>query len=154
MRVPCIVAGPGVRRKGQMDSAFTHVMDIAPTLLEVAGISSSGAQYKGRQVLSMMGKSMVPFLGGKNDKVRDDNEYVGWEQFSRAVRQGPWKATWISSPFGTDDWQLFNLEADISERNDLADTHANKLRELILLWEKYADEVGVVLPSTTIKLAD
>jgi arylsulfatase len=154
MRVPCIVAGPGVGRKGQIDSAFTHVMDIAPTLLEVAGVSASGAEYKGRQVLPLMGKSMVPILAGKNDKVRDDDEHVGWEQFSRAVRQGRWKATWISSPFGTDDWQLFDLEADISERNDLADTHANKLRELILLWEEYADEVGVVLPSTTIQLAD
>ena len=97
---------------------------------------------------------MLPFLTGENDKVRDDDEYVGWEQFSRAVRQGRWKATWFSSPFGTDDWQLFDIEADISERNDLSDTNPDKLRELILLWQEYADEVGVVLPSTTIQLAD
>ncbi|MHC4154117.1 MAG: arylsulfatase [Planctomycetota bacterium] len=154
MRVPCIVAGPGVGRKGQIDSAFTHVMDIAPTLLEAAGVSASGAQYKGRQVLPLMGKSMVPFLTGKNDKVRDDDEYVGWEQFSRAVRQGRWKATWIMSPFGTDDWQLYDLETDISERNDLAETKPEKLWELIRRWEEYADEVDVVLPSTTIQLAD
>ncbi|MHC4624652.1 MAG: sulfatase-like hydrolase/transferase, partial [Planctomycetota bacterium] len=154
MRVPCIVAGAGVGRKGQIDSAFTHVMDIAPTLLEVAGVSTSGAEYKGRKVLPLMGKSMVPFLAGKNDKVRDDDEYVGWEQFSRAIRQGRWKATWISSPFGTDDWQLFDLEGDISERNDLAKTKPEKLWELIRRWEEYADQVGVVLPSTTIQLAD
>jgi arylsulfatase len=58
------------------------------------------------------------------------------------------------SPFGKDDWELFDLETDISERNDLAETNIEKLNELILLWEKYADETGVVLPSVGIKLGD
>ena len=46
------------------------------------------------------------------------------------------------------------MDTDISERNDLADTNPDKLNELILLWEKYSDEVGIVLPSTTMKLTD
>jgi arylsulfatase len=72
----------------------------------------------------------------------------------RAIRQGRWKATWLDSPFGPDDWQLFDLAADMAERNDLADTNKEKLNELILLWEEYANSVGVVLPSATLKLAD
>ena len=79
---------------------------------------------------------------------------MGWEQFSRAIRQGRWKATWISSPFGPDDWQLFDVVTDISERNDLADANKEKLNELILLWEEYAEEVGVVVPQTTLTLGD
>ena len=154
IRVPCIATGPGMAGKGEISAAFTHVMDIAPTFLEVAGIPDSGADYKGRQVYPLTGKSMVPILAGKNDEIRDDDEYVGWEQFSRAIRQGRWKATWINSPFGTDDWRLFDMDTDISERNDLADTNPDKLNELILLWEKYSDEVGIVLPSTTMKLTD
>jgi arylsulfatase len=151
MRVPCIITGPGVARTGQIDSAFANVMDIAPTLLEVAGTSHT-ERYKGRKVLPLLGKSMLAYLKGKAKFIRDDSEAVGWEQFSRAIRQGRWKATWIMSPFGTDDWQLYDIETDISERNDLAETNPDKLNELILLWEKYSDDVGVVLPSVSFEL--
>jgi arylsulfatase len=154
IRVPLIVSGPGVARTGQIDSAFTHVMDIAPTLLEVAGVSHPG-EYEGRRVLPLRGKSMAPFIAGKTDTVRDDSEAVAWELFGRrAIRQGRWKATWIDSPLGPNDWQLFDLATDVSERNDLADTNKKKLRELRQLWEEYADEVGVVLPLTAPTLSD
>ncbi len=153
MRVPCIISGPGVARTGQIDAAFAHVMDIAPTLLEVASVSATEI-YKGRKVLPLLGKSMLPYLNGKTKFIRDDSEAVGWEQFSRAIRQGRWKATWIMSPFGKDDWELFDLETDISERNDLAKTNPKKLNELILLWEKYSDDVGVVLPSVSFELGE
>lgn len=154
IRVPLIIAGPGVVRTGQIDSAFTHVMDIAPTLLEVAGASHPG-EHRGRKVLPIRGKSMVPFLAGKSERVRDDREAVGWELFGRrAVRQGRWKATWLDSPFGPNDWQLFDIEADVSERSDLADTNRKKLYELIQLWDQYSDEVGVVLPFTAPTLSD
>ena len=154
IRVPCIIAGPGVTRTGQIDSAFTHVMDIAPTLLEVAGASHAG-EYQGRKVLPMRGKSMVPYLRGRTDAVRDEREHIGWELFGRrAIRQGRWKATWLDSPLGPDDWQLFDIVADPTERNDLAELKKEKLNQLILLWEEYADSAGVVLPLTMPKFAD
>lgn len=154
IRVPCIISGPGVTRRGEIDSAFTHVMDVAPTLLQLAGVTHS-TEYKGRKVLPILGKSMLPFLQGKTDTVRDDGQHVGWELFGRrAVRQGRWKATWLDNPLGPGDWQLFDLAADVSERNDLADTNPEKLRELVLKWQDYADCVGVVLPSAALKLPD
>jgi arylsulfatase len=154
IRVPLIVAGPGVVRKGQIKQAFTHVMDIAPTLLEVAG-ASHPKKHQGRKVLPMLGKSMKPFLEGKKETVRNDSEAVGWELFGRrAIRQGRWKATWLDSPFGPNDWQLFDLEADVSERNDLANKKKKKLREFIQLWEDYSDSVGVILPLAIPKLGD
>ncbi|MHC4943750.1 MAG: arylsulfatase [Planctomycetota bacterium] len=156
IRVPLIISGPGLARAGQIDSAFTHVMDIAPTLLEAAGTSHPFPEkYKGREVQPLGGKSMMPFLTGVAEAVRDDKEAVSWESLGwRAVRQGRWKSTWFASPFGPDDWQLFDIENDLSERNDLADTHPDKLRELILLWEDYAEEYGVILPSVTLSLDD
>lgn len=156
IRVPLIVVGPGVERTGQIDPTFAHVMDIAPTLLDVAGASHPyPKEYKGRKVHPMMGKSVLPYLKGKIDFVRDDSEAVAWESLGRrAVRQGRWKATWLESPFGPDGWQLFDIVADPTERNDQADSNREKLNELILLWEEYADKVDLVLPSTTIKLAD
>ena len=154
IRVPFIIAGPGVSKRGQIDAALAHVMDITPTLLEVAGVSHP-AKHQGREVLPVIGKSMLPFLEGRTDVVRGDNETVGWELFGRrAVRQGRWKASWLEGPFGPDDWQLFDLETDISERNDVADSNETKLHELLLLWEEYADSVGVVLPHRAPILAD
>jgi len=156
IRVPLIVAGPGVSRAGQLDPAFTHVIDIAPTLLEVAGASHPfPKKYKGRKVQPMCGKSMMPLLAGETEAVRDDSEAVAWESLGwRAIRQGRWKAIWLASPFGPNDWQLFDVVSDVSERNDLANTNKEKLNELILLWEDYADEVGVVLPTTLFSLDD
>ena len=71
-----------------------------------------------------------------------------------AFRQDNWKATWQDSALGTNDWQLFNLAADISERNDLAGTQKEKLNDLIQGWEEYRDEVGVVLPTACITTDD
>ena len=156
IRAALIVAGSGVAGTGQIDSAFAHVMDIAPTLLDVAGVyPQNPGRYKGREVQPFMGKSMFAYLTGRVGRIRGDGEAVAWESFGRrAIRKGRWKATWLDSPFGPDDWQLFDIEADVSERNDLADSNKDKLNELILLWEEYADHVGVVLPSTTFKLTD
>ncbi len=154
IRVPLIIAGPGVARVGEIHPAFTHVMDIAPTLLELAG-ASHATKYKGREVLPMRGKSMLPLLQGKADFVREDSEPVAWELFGRrALRQGRWKTIWLDSPFGGNDWELFDLSADPSERNDLAETNPEKLFELIQLWEEYADSVGVVLPLMAPVIAD
>jgi arylsulfatase len=154
IRVPFIIAGPGVARTGEIQPAFTHVMDIAPTLLDLAG-TSHPKKYKGREVLPIRGKSMLPFLEGKADVVRDESEAVGWELFGRrAIRQGRWKATWLDSPLGSNDWQLFDAVADVSERNDLAKSNPEKLRELIAAWEEYSDSVGVVLPVAVPLLAD
>ncbi|SDL40276.1 arylsulfatase [Aliiruegeria lutimaris] len=156
IRVPFIVSGPGVTRTGQIDSAFTHVTDVAPTILEMAGVSQPDPdKFAERDVSPMTGMSMRPFLSGKADSVRDADDAVAWESLGwRAVRQGPWKAVWLAEPFGPNDWQLFDMASDMSERNDLANAERAKLGELILIWEDYADDVGVVLPMSTIGLDD
>ncbi|MHC4918230.1 MAG: sulfatase-like hydrolase/transferase, partial [Planctomycetota bacterium] len=148
IRVPLIVRGPGVKRGGQISAAFAHVTDLAPTILEVAGVTHP-RRYKGRAVLPLRGKSLVPFLAGKADRIRSDQEPVGWEAFGyRAVRQGRWKATWLPQPLGSGDWQLFDLQRDPTERDDLAASQAAKLRELVAVYASYSKEVGVVLPSS------
>lgn len=69
----------------------------------------------------------------------------GFELCGRAaIRAGPWKADFIPFPKGISDWQLYNLETDPGEINDLAQSHPEKLKELLELWEKYVEEVGVV----------
>lgn len=146
MRSPLIVKGPGVARTGEMSHVVTDVRDIMPTLLDYAGVSHPGF-YQGRNVLAMQGKSMAPFLRAETDTVHDADRVFGFELFGwRGVRQGTWKATWIGPPVGPNDWQLFNLEEDPGETRDLAREQPERLTKLKALWQRYADEVGLVLP--------
>ncbi|MHC4933654.1 MAG: arylsulfatase [Planctomycetota bacterium] len=145
IRSPLIVSGPGVARAGEHSAAVVHVMDVAPTLLEIAGIDHPKV-YRGRDILPIQGKSMAGFLRGKSESVRGPEEPLGWEFISwRAMRLGKWKVTWISRPFGQSDWELFDLEADPGETRDLSGEHPAKLQELVRLWKKYRDENGLVM---------
>ena len=58
----------------------------------------------------------------------------------KAYFVGDWKILWMSKPFGPDDWELFNLKQGPAELNDLSKQHPDKLKEMIVLWEKYKIE--------------
>lgn len=143
--VPAIARGPGVAGKGSISRAFTHAMDVMPTLLELAGAKHPGTQYQGRTVLPMKGRSMLPVLSGEAAAVRGDNDVVGWELGGRkALRKGDWKIVWSNKPWGTGEWELYNLASDRAELNNLAASFPQKVAELIADYQAYEREVGVV----------
>lgn len=146
IRSPLIIAGPGVKQAGSLNDAFLHVMDIAPTLYELAG-AEHPSKKSDRKIAPLQGKSLVPLLTGKSESVRGDRDWVGWEMFgNRAVRRGDWKIlNLLRAAGGTGEWQLFNLKADPSETHDLAKDHPEQLKELIALWDEYAKNNGVIL---------
>ena len=57
---------------------------------------------------------------------------------------GDWKILRLPRPFGTGDWELFNLRQDPAEGHDLSSEKPAKLSELVLAWEEYSENVGVV----------
>jgi arylsulfatase len=98
-----------------------------------------------------MGKSWLTMLKGDTENVRTDEDYLGWELFgNRAIRQGNWKLRWQWRPFGTGDWELFNLETDASERTNLAKSNQRKLNEMLSLWADYVEKNNVILPSRSV----
>jgi arylsulfatase len=126
-------------------------MDIAPTLLELAGTSHPGGEYRGREVAPMRGRSLAPYLSGRVDHVHDDRTGTGWELFGRrAIRQGDWKALYLPLPYGPGRWQLYDLSQDRGEIVDLAEARPDKLSELLALWDRYVAENGVLLDPLTI----
>ena len=146
IRSPLIVSGPGIEGHGTLNTeAVLHVMDIAPTLLEMAGTKDSGT-FKGREVAPIQGKSWAGMLAGKAQSPRTSKDWLGWEIFgNRAIRQGDWKITWQYEPLGTGDWQLFNLSDDPGEQTDLSEKSAEKKAELVALWDDYAEKNGVII---------
>ncbi|MCB0665521.1 MAG: arylsulfatase [Saprospiraceae bacterium] len=123
---------------------FITVCDVAPTILELAETTYPGI-YKGRPLVPLQGQSMLPFLRGESRDIHDQDFVIGWELFGRAaVRQGPWKIVCIEPPFGTGSFELFNLDTDPAESNNLADTYPEKLQEMVAHWNNYVQKNGVI----------
>ena len=147
IRTPLIISGPGLVGKGKYNDAFVHVMDISATILDAAGINHPGRSYKGRRVEPLRGRSMMNVINGKSNFVHDNDTAVSWEMLGfRAVRKGDYKLVWLPSPFGNDDWQLYDLAKDPAELNDLSEQRPELRQQMIGIWEQYSKEVGVVLP--------
>jgi arylsulfatase len=146
IRVVAFMTGPALKRQGEISHAFTTVMDLAPTILDLAGVAHPGPEWNGKPIEPMRGRSMAAFLAGEADAVHDADVATGWELFGRcAVRRGDWKALMIPPPEGPGVWQLYDLAADPGEVNDLAAAHPDRLAGLIRDWEAYVAETGVLL---------
>lgn len=148
IRNALIVSGPVVNRpKESINAGLMHVADIMPTLLEITGVQYPAANA-GQALPPLIGKSWGAMLAGREDSPRTPEDVLAWEIFgNHAVRQGEWKLRWQYKPFGTGAWELFDLAHDPAERENLAATRPDKLRELVAQWDRYALANNVILPS-------
>jgi len=144
IRSPLLITGPGVNGGRQVD-AFAYVWDIMPTILEFTGISHPEA-YQGRQVERMRGQSLKGVLTGSTKAVYADDDLVGGEMGNgKWMRQGDFKAVSVAAPYGSGNWQLYNVGDDPGETRDLAEDQPEILQEMQSAWDRYAKDVGVVL---------
>ena len=91
IRVPLIIGGKGIEG-GQKSDAFAYVWDIMPTLLDMANIGHPET-YGGKQVERMKGRSLVPLMSGKTDRIYGEEDYVVGELTDgKWIRQGDYKA--------------------------------------------------------------
>jgi arylsulfatase A-like enzyme len=128
-----------------MIKSLVFVQDITPTILAYANVSHPAA-YKGHEVHPMMGKSLKPLLEGKVDKVYADNEPVAFELFNQtSVRMGDWVGIHDSTD-KTGVWKLFNLRNDLGQNRNISDQHPEVVQKMKTAYEKYAQDVGLVIP--------
>jgi arylsulfatase len=144
IRSPLIVSGPGIQG-GRRVEAFAYVTDLMPTLLELAGVEHPKT-FDGREVERMRGRSLTGVLSGDEKTVYPDDVFVAGElQNGKWVRRGSMKAASVPPPYGDGVWRLYDLASDPGETRDLASARPETLAELKAAWERYAEEVGVVL---------
>ena len=143
-RVPAFITYGGAKRQSAIGSAFGTVADVVPTFLDVAGLPAATTEFEGRTVEPVRGTSWAKYLAGESETVHPNEEATGWELFgARALREGDWKVVHLFDG----NWQLFNVANDPGETTDLAAAQPKRLKQLIAAWNRYAKEVGVILPS-------
>lgn len=131
---PMIAHWPqGIAARGELRHNPGHVIDLAPTILELAGGHWPKA-HAGETVPPAPGKSLVPALA-KDGTVA--HEYLWWYHIgNRAIRVGDWKLVAADqSP-----WELYNLRSDRSETRNLAADQPDKAAELERVWTQHMEE--------------
>lgn len=127
----------GIKGKGEIRSQWHHVIDIAPTILEAAGLPEP-KEVNGVPQTPIEGVSMLYSLNEAKAADRHKTQY--FEIFgNRAIYNDGWlagtvhKAPWEPKPratFESDIWELYDTRSDFSLRNDLAKTNPAKLKEM------------------------
>lgn len=149
IRCPAILWNPTLHtggKGGRVTGAFTTVMDILPTILDLARVPQPDGRFRGRDVVAVKGKSWLPHLTGVRPTVHDDQTVTGWELFfHQAIRKGDYKAVFIPKPKGPEKWQLYDLSKDMGEIHDLAEEKPEVLLELVKYWMAYVAEFGIFL---------
>jgi arylsulfatase A-like enzyme len=146
--VPAIAHLPKQAEALARFDGLTHLTDLAPTFLELAGVADPGSSYKGRSVHPITGKSLLPVLDGRATRVRTDQDVLADEQNThRYVIRGRWKLLWLGPPYGLTPsaWQLYDLQTDRAEINDLSLQHPDIVTALTSEWQSYVQRAGVVL---------
>ena len=121
--------------------------NLTPTILDLAGVSHPST-YKGHDVHALMGKSIKPLLEGTVDVVHPANETISGEMFNTTtVRMGEWKGIHQASD-KSGVWHLYNLATDLGENTDVAGQNPDIMKNLIAAYDKFAQDVGVVIPTS------
>jgi arylsulfatase A-like enzyme len=132
---PLLVHWPrGIKARGELRHNPGHLVDLAPTLLELAG-GKFPETFAGKPLPPPPGKSLVPVFTRDNTVTHD---YFWWyHENNRAVRVGDWKL--VSAGKGA-AWELYDLRTDRCEMKDLAGRQPERVRELAKVWQTHLDE--------------
>ncbi len=127
---PLIARWPaGISAAGELRHAVGHVIDLAPTILKLAG-GTWPKESDGLKRPPPPGHDLSPTF--KHD-VAIDRDCLWWlHEKNRAIRQGDWKLVAARD----EQWQLYDLARDRAENKDLAVKYPEKAKELARLWQK------------------
>lgn len=136
---PLIVHWPaGIAAQGELRRTPAHVIDLVPTLLELAGAEQPDA-WNGVPIPPAPGKSLVAAFA---KDVTIERESLWWlHEGHKAIRVGDWKLVAAKG----DPWALYDLRTDRAEANDLSADHREEVDRLAGLWQRQLEETRQLL---------
>jgi arylsulfatase len=146
IRDPLVISWPkGISARGELRHQFAHASDLTPTLLDLIGIEPP-AQINGIPQMPLEGTSFAASLNNPAAPSKSRPQY--FEMFGhRGIWSAGWKAVAFhppGTPYDNDKWELFDLDKDFAETNDLAATHPEKLAAMIEVWWREAERHKVL----------
>ena len=140
-----------IKEKGGLRSQFSHVIDIAPTVLEAAGLPEPKS-VNGVVQTPLEGASLVYAFNDANASERHKVQYFemfgnrgiyneGW--FARTIHRAPWQ-TQNLPPLTADKWELYNAKNDFALTNNLAAKEPERLKQMQALFMKEAEKYRVL----------
>jgi arylsulfatase len=135
---PCIISWPNglsPKLKGKSSNQVAHIIDIMPTFLDLAK-GKYPETHNGFPIIPMQGITMAPLFDGK--ALRRSKPLFWEHEGNRAMRLGKWKiVSNVNEP-----WQLYNMEKDRTELNDLASAYPKKLHEMVSNYSVWYEAVN------------
>jgi arylsulfatase A-like enzyme len=145
MRVPLIIAGTSIPAPARLSNALAYVTDIAPTILDLAGVDPPAARYGGRPVEPMTGRSLLPLTLGTAERVYSETDSIGYELGGNsALFQGDYKIVLNIPPVGDNQWHLYNIVTDPGETEDLRERMPERFQAMLGHYHDYAAANGVL----------
>ena len=141
-----------IESKGEIRTQYHHIADIAPTILEAAGLSMPKT-YHGIEQQPMTGVSMLYAFNDATAPNRKKRQYYemfgnraiwvdGWKAVTLHAKRMPWDIN-VTLPFDQDEWELYHVAEDFSESTNLADQHPEKLEQLKKIFDEEAWKYNV-----------
>ncbi len=141
---PLTITWPkGIKARGEIRNQYHHAVDIVPTILEICGLEMP-KRYKGVDQYPLSGVSMKYSFDAKPDDSSQKHVQYYTMLGTRGIWKDGWKAVAIHAPFTSkgdfeqDKWELYHVDVDRSESNDLSNEYPEKLDELKKLWMEEA----------------
>ena len=145
LRVPLVMSGPGISQRGELSDEFVFVTDLAPTILNLAGVNDHGGSWQTRKVEPIVGKDFSSYLQGQAGPIHTASEPIGYEMGgSGALFKGDYKIVINKFEQNESEWHLFNIKTDPGEANDLAEAEPELLAEMLADYEQWASSNNVL----------
>ncbi|MEE4259880.1 MAG: arylsulfatase, partial [Bacteroidales bacterium] len=151
-RNPMVVSWPAqIKDVGGIRTQFLHLIDVVPTILEAANLPAPKT-VDGVVQKPMDGVSFLSTFYDANAKPVRDRQYFevfsnraiydnGW--IAAAQHTFPWRQDYAPGNWDNDTWELYNIDDDFSEANDLAASNPEKLAEMKALFDEEAKKNNV-----------
>jgi arylsulfatase A-like enzyme len=139
---PLIFSWPeGVKKPGAIVNDLSHIIDMMPTCVELAD-ASYPKELDGKKIFPCQGKSLVPVVCSNG--TTGDRTLCFEHRGNCSVRDKNWKLAMLRDNIWQDKWELYDMNVDRAETNDLAGKYPEKVKEYKAKWMAWAHENHVL----------